>query len=123
MQNASLLVGAEKLEQTEDNGELSSKILPPEKRMVTFKAGDNLTMRLLHETRRINVPFASPDDDQSHPEPQGDDELEQPQQHRAAATGHAGSHETRITASGGIARRTVRTLANIRDEDDPFDLP
>ena len=62
--NASLMVGAEKLEQTDNSDETNTDILPPDQKVVTFRQGDNLTARLLRKTRQLNVPFADPDDDQ-----------------------------------------------------------
>jgi len=120
VQNASLMIGAERLEQSADTDETSSAILPPDKRKVTFKEGDNLTQRLLRETRRINVPFAHPDNDHSRPEV-GTPEPAMPQ-HRAAVVGQAGQHETRVTSSGGVALRDVVTLGDMERDDDPFNV-
>lgn len=115
--NASLMVGSETLEAESYRDDMSSTILPPNKKVVTFKCGDNLTARLLKETRRFNVPFADPDDDwltqdttDAAPEPAMP-------QHATEAFGHVGAQETRITASGGVAFRSTETY-NEGDEDE-----
>lgn len=120
VQNAALLVGAEKLDVVNDDDETSSDLLPPDKRTVTFRAGDNITKQLLRETRKINVPFADPDDDHSKPHPRT---VGFPQ-HRAAADGHAGAGEVRVNAHGGLSQRRVPTLASEAADgfDDPFDV-
>ena len=123
VQNASLMVGAEKLQTVDDDDNTSSAILPPDKKMVTFEVGDNLTERLLQETRRVNVPFADPRDD--HSEPSVEDDFSLAPQHGAAANGHAGNRETRLTATGGIVHRRVHTLGSMTEAgeaENPFDF-
>lgn len=119
VQNTSLMPGLESLEDASGNSALSSSILPADMATVTFAAGDNITQRLLAETRKINVPFANPNDDYT-PEP-----VESPspviRPHASQAEGRAGAAEHDITATGGIQRRVVRALA-MDDSDDEFGL-
>ena len=116
VQNASLLVGSEMLDAADEDEHISD-ILPPNKKVVTFDSGDNLTHRLLQETRRVNVPFAHPDDDHSRPRSPSVSTSRLPQ-HGAAANGHAGARETRITSTGGFERRQVQTLARTLEQGD-----
>lgn len=116
VENTSLMPGMEALEEELTNdSQMSNLILPPSRAKVTFSAGDNITARLLRETRRINVPFANPDDPQipdaaSSPEPII-------QAHAVAAEGQIGGNEHLVTTTGSVSRRLVRDMDDDEEED------
>ena len=69
----------------------------------------------MRETRRINVPFANPDDPQipdaaSSPEPII-------QANAVAAEGQIGGNEHLVTTTGSVSRRLVRDMDDDEEED------